>query len=123
MNADRKAKRAAYMREWWRKRRDLARNGAAVPHGTSNGYRNWGCRCDACRAANLKRSKPYPRNRDKAKNVAASMRHKRSIPPEEAPKTRGSGGQAPNWMSSQPEPLTGDIYIPNERRPGCWGGR
>lgn len=37
--------KSAYLRHYRRNRT------TPVPHGTQNGYANWSCRCDRCRAA------------------------------------------------------------------------
>ena len=38
----------------YRVRQKMARESRPIPHGTPNGYGNYGCRCDACRAAHSK---------------------------------------------------------------------
>lgn len=38
-----------HSREWWREYR--SNRATPTPHGTHNGYVNWGCRCDQCREA------------------------------------------------------------------------
>lgn len=34
-----------------------------IPHGTANGYQNWLCRCDACKAAHAESKRAYWRRR------------------------------------------------------------
>lgn len=47
-----KAARAAYQRGKVARRKLVAMEDPATPHGTFGGYNNHGCRCDRCRAAN-----------------------------------------------------------------------
>lgn len=51
-----------------------------IPHGTLNGYKNYGCRCDLCRAKNAKSQVVYmlghPEQREKARQRALRRRGK-----------------------------------------------
>ncbi len=47
------AANTAYVRDQRNKREARVRAGATVPHGTASGYKNYGCRCEPCRAAGL----------------------------------------------------------------------
>ncbi len=51
-----------------------------TPHGTLNGYKNYGCRCAECRTANAQSQRVYmlghPEQRDKARNRALRRRGK-----------------------------------------------
>ena len=45
----------------------------AVPHGTTGGYKNWGCHCVECTAANTVASRVYYREQQElAEGVAAA---------------------------------------------------
>jgi hypothetical protein len=35
--------------EWWAEYRRVRRLIGEIPHGTHQGYANWGCRCTECR--------------------------------------------------------------------------
>jgi len=55
-----KKERARAQRKRWRKNLDPTR----IPHGTSGGYLNWGCRCAACSQAT---HEAYIQSRDRAR--------------------------------------------------------
>jgi hypothetical protein len=57
MEANREAYRTVQVRLAERRLVDPA----AVPHGTTGGYRNWGCKCEACSAAHREARDGYKR--------------------------------------------------------------
>lgn len=48
---------------------------AEVPHGTSGGYSNHGCRCAACKTAHAKKMATYRANRPHLSRVPESKRY------------------------------------------------
>lgn len=56
-------------RDYAAKQRAKMRQSANVPHGSTHGYSNYGCRCDECRAA----MREYGRRRQAAKRAAAEV--------------------------------------------------
>ena len=48
-----------------------------IPHGTTNGYNNYGCRCDECREANAKAHASYMSRNPKQVLLAALYQRER----------------------------------------------
>lgn len=50
---------------WEKTKKDMQYKPLEEQHGTYNGYQHYGCRCDACRAANTQNKREYREKRRK----------------------------------------------------------